>query len=134
MGHCKIDLLILKLLLDYMSFYERDIKLREVLRCPPVADLYTLTVFGISEEGVLRGCTAVRASLENYLGDDDSVNILGIAPAAVVKTNNKYRYKVTFSCKNSKKVRDVVAHIISEFSSDSKNRGLSVYADINQID
>ena len=119
---------------DYISFYEQDIQLREVLQCPPIADIYTITVFGMSEEAVLRGCSAVRASLENYLSGDSSVKILGIAPASVVKTNNKYRYKVTLSCKSSKKVRDVISHIISEFSSDSKNRGLSIYADINQID
>jgi len=119
---------------DYHSFYEREIELRKILHCPPVADIFSLTVFGQNETAVLKGCNAVRASLINYLGNAEDIRILGVAPASIAKVNNKYRYKVMVCCKNRKKVRDVISHILCEFSSDKRNKGLTIYADINQID
>ncbi|MBR7081327.1 MAG: primosomal protein N', partial [Oscillospiraceae bacterium] len=119
---------------DYNGFYEREIELRKILRCPPIADIFTLTVFGQDEAAVLKGCGTVKASLVNYLGDDDDVRILGIAPAPVVKVNNKYRYNVTVCCSNTKRIREVIAHIVCRFSADKRYRGLSIYADINRMD
>ena len=82
----------------------------------------------------MKGCGTVNASLVHYLGNSEDIKILGVAPAPVVKVNNKYRYNVTVCGRNSKRIRDVIAHIICQFSEDKRYRGLSIYADINRID
>jgi primosomal protein N' (replication factor Y) (superfamily II helicase) len=114
---------------DYDGFYIREIELRRLAGSPPVFDLISLTASGTDELGVMRGCAKLRSALQNYFRDADEVRILGPVPASVAKVNNRYRYRLTVSCKTSRKVRDTVAHVVREFSKDKECRGIHVYAD-----
>ena len=60
--------------------------------------------------------------------------LLGPAPAAVVKVNNRYRYHLTLQTKNTRQARELVAHMVRQAQTDKANRGVSVYADINPQD
>ena len=119
---------------DYDGFYEHEIARRVSLGAPPVRTVITVAVSGLVEENVLRGCVIIRDSLHRYLENEPDITILGPAPAAVVRVNNRFRYRVTLMCQNSKRVRDTVAHTVREFSKDSKNRGVAVYADIDPFE
>lgn len=119
---------------DYMRFYEREIALRKILGCPPVADLFSVMVTGQAEASVLRGCIKIRESFKNYFCDIPDMRILGPAPAAVTKVNNRYRYRVLIGCENKKRIRETIIHVMREFSNDKQNRGLSVFADVNPLD
>jgi primosomal protein N' (replication factor Y) len=114
---------------DYDSFYEREIAFRALGGVPPVRDLLTVTASGLDEAAVLAGCVRLRNTLEGYLRDLPDVKILGPAPAAVSKINNRYRYRISLLCENSRRVRETIAHSAREFARDGKNRGVSVYAD-----
>ncbi len=114
---------------DYDSFYQREIELRELSGSPPIKDLITLTVSGLEETAVFRGCQKLRQALGGYLNDLADLSILGPAPATVTKVNNRYRYRVILSCVTSKRVRDTVAHVVREFFRDKELRGLHVFAD-----
>ncbi len=119
---------------DYMSFYERELAMRKILGCPPIADLFSVTVTGLDESAVLRGCVKIRESFKNYFSDIDDTRVLGPAPASVTKVNNRYRYRVILSCENTKRVRETIMHVMREFANDKQNRKLSVFADINPLD
>ena len=119
---------------DYGGFYEREIELRRILGAPPVFDLFVLTASALDETVVLKTCAALRVALEKHLSDVPDIRILGPAPAPVTKINNRFRYRVSISCKNSKRVRDTLSHIIREFSKDKEYRGVSIYADIDPSD
>ncbi len=119
---------------DYMSFYEGEIQLRKALGSPPVTDMFVITVTGINEQSVVRGCIKLCNSLEKYLSDLENIKVLGPAPAVIAKINNRFRYRITISAENSKRIRDTIAHLIREFSKDKMNRGLSVFADINPFE
>ncbi len=114
---------------DYDSFYSREIELRRLIHSPPIADLITLTASGTEETAVLRACVKLRKTLEGYLSDVSELRLLGPAPAAIAKVNNRYRYRVTMTCKLNKRIRDTIAHIVREFAKDRENRGVSVFAD-----
>jgi primosomal protein N' (replication factor Y) len=114
---------------DFDSFYIREMELRRLAGSPPVFDLIALTASGTDEISVMRGCVKLRAALLNYFKDMDDVKILGPAPAAVAKVNNRYRYRLSVSCRTSRKVRDTIAHVVREFSKDKECRGVHVYAD-----
>nr|WP_084726131.1 primosomal protein N' [Sporobacter termitidis] len=114
---------------DYDSFYIREIELRRLAGSPPVFDLISLTASGADEIGVMRGCMKLRAALENYFRGLGDVRLLGPAPAAVAKVNNRYRYRLSVCCRNSRQVRDTVAHVVREFAKDKECRGVHVYAD-----
>ncbi len=116
---------------DYMSFFERELEVRKILGCPPIADIIMLTVSGLNEEKVMRGCLKLKASFEYYFKDRRDVRLLGPAPARILKMSGKYRYRMSVSCKNDKEVRNIIAFVMREFLNDKENRGLSVVADVN---
>jgi len=118
---------------DYMRFYEGDIALRRALSAPPIADMFCITVSGPQEARVLAGCVRVRKTLEYYFKDVEGAELLGPAPAAIAKVNNRFRYKLFVTCANTRRVRDILAHTLREFAGDSKNRGISAFADINPL-
>lgn len=120
---------------DYDRFYQQEIHLRELRGCPPFRDLFVLTASGAEESAVLRTCMRLRHTLENWLTRPGSpqVLLLGPAPAAITKVNNRYRYRLTLSGKNSKLLRALIGDLIRCAQSDSCNRGVSVSADSNPL-
>ena len=119
---------------DYDSFYKSEITLREVLGSPPVRDLISLSATGTDESRVIMSCKKLSSTLNNYFKGEKDIKLLGPAPANVSKVSNKYRYRLLLSCENNKRVRETVAHVIREFSRDSANRGVTVFADADMYD
>ena len=119
---------------DYIGFYNGEILMRQALFVPPMCDLISITISGLNEEAVLRGCVKLRSMVQAYSKDMEIMSVLGPAPAGVAKVNNRYRYKLTVSCVNRRTVRDMVVFVIRTFLADKSNRGLSVYADSDPMD
>jgi primosomal protein N' (replication factor Y) len=114
---------------DYDGFYNREIALRRLTESPPLYDLITMTVSGQDEALVLKGCVFIRNALRSYFEDLESIKILGPAPAGVAKVNNRYRYRITLTCRLTRRVRDTVAHVVRLLMKDKQFRGLHAYAD-----
>ena len=123
---------------DYDSFYEQEITLRQVRGCPPFRDLFVLTASGLSEPAVLSACMRLRRALEEWLRRPElrgvAAQLLGPAPASVAKVNDRYRYRLTLACRNTKPVRAMVAYLVRCAQKDKENRGVSVSADVNPVD
>ncbi|NLA87464.1 MAG: primosomal protein N' [Clostridiales bacterium] len=119
---------------DYDNFYIREIALRRLAGSPPIFDLVTLTVTGQDETLVLRGCAKLRRALNSYFRDLDDINILGPAPAAIAKINNRFRYRLSISCRNNRRMRDTIAHVVREAAKDKECRGIHVYADVDPFE
>jgi len=123
---------------DYERFYEGEIALRRIRRYPPFADLFTLTVSGGDEGAVLRAAASLRDELRELMADqavrDTEPEILGPAPAPVLKVNNRFRYRIFLSGKNDKPTRERVAWLLREFGKRRENRGLNLFADCNAMD
>ncbi|HWS43875.1 MAG TPA: primosomal protein N' [Pseudoflavonifractor sp.] len=122
---------------DYDAFYEQEIRLRELRLCPPYRDLFVLTASGAEESQVLRVCMKLRRTVEGwmegpYKGLD--LQLLGPAPAAVAKVNNRFRYKLTLIGKNSRGLRELTSYLVRTAQNDKENRGVSVFADVNPLD
>ena len=123
---------------DYDAFYESEIRMRRLRRYPPFADLFTVTVSGTEEGRVLRAAVAVRETLrqlclrpELAAGEPE---VLGPAPAPVVKVNNRFRYRCTLVGKNDKATREMLAWLQKDFAKDSANRGMNLFVDHNAAD
>ena len=123
---------------DYDRFYEQEIELRRLRGCPPFRDLFVITASGLAESGVLRTCMRLRRSLEEWLSQpqlcDLGAQLLGPAPASVAKVNNRYRYRLTLACRNTKEIRALVTHLLRCAQNDKENKGVSVSADVNPLD
>ena len=86
----------------------------------------------------IAGLAAVRDRLRELMADEavrgSQPEILGPAPAPVLKVNNRYRYRVFLCGKNDRPTRDRVAWLLREFGRCGENRGLNLFADCNAME
>ena len=113
---------------DYDRFYESEIRIRRLRRLPPFADLFTLTISGAEEGAVLRAAIGVRDALRRRFGDHE---VLGPAPAPVLKVNNRYRYRCLLVGKNDKETREEIGGLLRAFAGNGANRGFNIFAECN---
>ena len=123
---------------DYDTFYRGEREMRRMLRFPPFLDLFRITISGPEESQVLRACAVVRRSLEPWIKPrqhgPEGPEVLGPAPAPVLKVNNRYRYRVLVKCRNGKEIRALLAQVLRAAQQDKANRGLSILMDVNPMD
>ncbi len=123
---------------DYNSFYAGEIRLRRARRYPPFADIFTLTVSGVEEGAVLRAAAqlrdAMRTGTRYPTASNLSVEILGPAPAPIVKVNNRYRYRIFWVGRNDHTTRELLGYYIRAFHQRKENRGMNLFVDCNADD
>lgn len=123
---------------NYGAFYDLEITLRQLWKCPPFGDIFTVTFVGLYENNTYASAGIFRKSLEAALKNpfyrDLQIRILGPAPAVVTKVNNTYRYCLTIYGDNQKSFRQLLAYLLQIFSKDKKNRGVTAFADRNSYE
>ena len=123
---------------DYDRFYDMEIGLRQLRGSPPFFDLIGVQFSGMFDERVIAASIRFKEHLQTMLEQPayqaEAVRLLGPAPAAVPKINNKYRYKLTICCKNTRTMRRLIAFILKEFAKDKRNKGVTAFADSNSYD
>ena len=121
---------------DYQAFYESELRMRRIRRYPPFADLFTFTVSGPDEAAVLRGCMALRDSLRQAADSPElrsfQPEVLGPAPAPVVKVDNRYRYRCILVGRNDRATRNWVSWLLKSFR--RENRYMNVFVDCNAME
>ncbi len=121
---------------DYERFYEREIELRRALQCPPAAQIVLLTASGERERDVLEALITVKERIESLMAGqfaDFCYPVLGPAPAAIVRVQNRYRYHLTIRCPEGRRRRELIGGVLREFAANSKFRAVALYADINPM-
>ncbi|MDO4983235.1 MAG: primosomal protein N' [Eubacteriales bacterium] len=119
---------------DYEAFYASEIELRRLQNAPPFMQLYSVTATGENEDTVVRTAKYIRSFFDTMLKGRNDCMILGPAPLNVVKVNNRYRYRVSISCKNEKEMRALISRIVMECSTDKRFKGVCIYADANMLE
>ena len=120
---------------DYDSFYDLEIRLRQIQNAPPFGDIATVTFLGQEETAVLRGAAKFRDSLLECLKQpaykEENCTVLGPAPCPVPKINYHFRYRLTLRCNMTRQLRLLLAHLLRQCSKDKLNRGVSAFIDVN---
>ena len=123
---------------DYDGFYDLEIGMRKTLRYPPFADFLTVTFTGQDEARVLHGAAKIRDSLTALLRDprygSEEKTVLGPAPCPVPKINYNFRYRLTLRCRLNPEIRQLLSHLLQQFSRDRENRAVSAFVDVNGYD
>ena len=123
---------------DYDSFYQLEIGLRRIQKCPPFGDLTTVTFTGQEEARVLHAAIKFRDSLTACLKmheyAQESCTVLGPAPCPVPKINYHFRHRLNLRCIMTKQLRQLLAHLLRQCAQDRNNRGVSAYIDVNGFD
>lgn len=123
---------------DYDRFFESEIRMRRIRRYPPFADLFTITVSGSDESAVLRAAVRLRDALR-LCAQEAAVaktepEVLGPAPAPVVKVDNRFRYRILWVGKNDKVTRAQLSYTLKQFAADRQNRKISAFVDCNALE
>lgn len=123
---------------DYESFYQLELEMRRIQKCPPFGDVATVTFTSQEEARLLRGAAKFRESLRACLQmpeyEKQICTVLGPAPCPVPKINYNYRYRLTLRCTMTNPLRNLLAHLLRQFSTDKENRGVTAFIDINGYD
>ena len=115
---------------DYGAFYSDEILLRKAHTYPPYCDLVSIRVQSIKNETAYSAALQILNKLKELTANefsDTKIIVLGPTAAAVPKVNNKYRYRLTIKCKNSKRTRELIKRAIEIKQTDET----SVIVDIN---
>lgn len=119
---------------DYLSFYREEIALRQAMLYPPFVDLCMIGFTGSQEEKVRQASISFLALLQKLAGSEYAslpLRVLKPTPAAVVKVNGKYRYKILIKCRNSKELRELFSRLLIAFPQERRFSGVSVFVDMN---
>ena len=122
---------------DYLSFYETESQMRALMIYPPYCDLCLVACIAASEAaaaGAAMFCFETLKSLNKSEFREQKIMILGPAPAAISKANNKYRYRMIIKCKNSPRFRSMVEQMLKSAAENKKMKYTTVIADINPVD
>lgn len=119
---------------DYEQFYADEIESRQALLMPPVEQMLMLTGTGENESDVLVALLRLKQRILSLMEgqfSDFHYPVLGPSPASVVRVMGRYRYHLILRCPDNKRRRQLISGVLIEFSKDNKNRGVSLFADLN---
>lgn len=120
---------------DYDGFYETELPLREIRRCPPYGDVISVDFLGPFERDVTAGAMRARETLGQLLREHpDPVTVMGPAPAKVLRVMNRYHYRITLLGKNTKQLRQRLSAMLVWLKKDKMNKNITVTVDVNPLD
>jgi primosomal protein N' (replication factor Y) len=121
---------------DYLGFFETEIAARKMMRYPPYADILMFGFVGVIENAVKDAAERFLQLLQQKATKeypDVALIALDPTPAAVSRVSGKYRYKLVVKTKNTVRLRELAANLLSEFSVAPENKAVTVYADMNPV-
>lgn len=119
---------------DYRSFFNHELELRQVQKCPPFSRIIAISINGADERAVLNCAGCIRSLLDRELRGRPMTSILGPAPYPVVRVNNRYRYRISLLSDAGREVRALVSRLLIYCNTDKRFRGTAVYADMDPAD
>ena len=96
---------------DYLGFFQREIVFREEIGYPPFSRL-TLLLFSHRDETRVADRAEALSSLIRKSAPGRGVELLGPAPAPIVRLRGDYRYQILLKGKEQKKIAAVLKRAI----------------------
>jgi primosomal protein N' (replication factor Y) len=93
---------------DFHGFYAEEIAYRKRLGYPPAVRLAAIRFDARDPQAVEQYCQAFVALLRPYVRDAGGVTLLGPAPAALAKLNNRYRWHLLLKAPTARRLHDVI--------------------------
>jgi primosomal protein N' (replication factor Y) len=119
---------------DYHGFYAEEIAYRKRLSYPPVVRLAALRFEARDPQAVEQFCQAFVALLRPYVRDAEGVTLLGPAPAALAKLNNRYRWHLLLKASTARRLHDVIDQGLSALKQGAiPRRGVRLIVDVDPV-
>jgi primosomal protein N' (replication factor Y) len=100
---------------DYAAFFEREIAARRPLGYPPFSRLVNIRFSGVKEEQVKSAAQAIAAFLHGRTWGEQ-VDILGPAPAPLVKIKDRTRWQLLLKSRSPAVLHQVCEGLLTEKS------------------
>ena len=109
---------------DYETFYEQEIKLRQLLVFPPFCDIVLLTLTSPDEKELQKASLRLSEELSLLCGGDFSdVPVVSFGPfeAPVYRVDSVYRMRMVVKCRLNKRSRALFLALLMKFSGNRRN-------------
>ena len=117
---------------DYEAFYNDEIELRRELLHPPFCDICLIGVSGENEKETAKAAEEFLERIkEKTAGTEFPVRAYGPAPAQTARAANRFRFRLTLKCRNTKGFRDLIGQALKDFSNAHKRDTITAFADMN---
>jgi len=93
---------------DFYGFYVEEIAYRRRLGYPPAVRLAAIRFDARDPQAVEQYCQTFVALLRPYVRNADGVSLLGPAPAALAKLNNRYRWHLLLKAAATRRLHEVI--------------------------
>ena len=118
---------------DYNLYFNKEIKLREVLKYPPFSHIGVLTFSGINDNDTKEWANATkdfiqRLNLKHGLG----LEVFGVNRATISKIKNRYRWKIILKGPNRLDILRVLTKVTDKFHK-SKVKDIKLNVDIDPV-
>jgi len=103
---------------DYQSFFEQEIKNREILNYPPFSFLGRFLVTGTVQmevENTANTLYSIMSKIVNSEGLYNQVQIFNAVPAPVSRIKNRHRWHLIFKALQIKQLQDISRACLNEF-------------------
>ncbi len=100
---------------DYESFYENEIKLRELLDYPPFSNMIRIVLSSKNEFRAEKSAAEIELHLSDYLKKlslDEAILVLGPVECVLKKIREEYRYNIIIKNKLSEKGHGVILRFL----------------------
>ena len=108
---------------DYETFFEREIKLRQLLVFPPYCDIVLMTLSSKDERELMVAVKKLATEFAKRTADGgefSDVKLVSFGPfeAPVYRVEGKYRMRMVVKCKLNKRSRELFASLLKIFSAE----------------
>jgi primosomal protein N' (replication factor Y) len=119
---------------DFHGFYAEEIAYRKRLGYPPAVRLAAIRFDARDPQAVEQYCQAFVALLRPYVRDAGGVTLLGPAPAALAKLNNRYRWHLLLKAPTARRLHDVIENGLNALKQAAIARGgVRLMVDVDPI-
>ncbi|MDD4279339.1 MAG: primosomal protein N' [Candidatus Sumerlaeales bacterium] len=118
---------------DYNGFYQKEIRLRKILRFPPFSTLAAILATGREEEAVATMAKEFASILNARLWEmpKSDIVVLGPNPAPIAKIENSFRWRILVRGTDDEKIREVLKFAMNEYAQTTGHQNVQITVDIN---
>jgi primosomal protein N' (replication factor Y) len=118
---------------DYDAFFEQEIAFRRLGLYPPFCSLCMVGFSGPKEADVAAAAARFSALLASEAAQRQGLplRVLGPAPCAVVKINERYRYKLTVKCRADAAFRALMRAVLAGYEEEKLPAKAAVVLDMH---
>ena len=119
---------------DYNEFFNNEIKLRRSMLYPPFADICVIAFIGSDQRKTKAAADYFTGNFKVIAENQYSelpLRVLGPSPALISKINNKFRYRLIIKFKNTRRFREMLSILLTDFGKNRNFSDITAYADID---